>query len=285
MMKETVKSMIRDFVLNDKSGSFDFLNGGRAFDEPVVRFASADDPLFLEYKNIIGEKHITPREIFELEFGENSYHGGSVICVVLPLSENIKKTQRTQNDWPSKEWTLNRTLGDGDYKEVIFRDFVIHLMNEKGYKCIAPGYSRHFKVFPSPTDIISSWSERHAAYAAGLGTFSLNDAFISERGIAIRLISFVTDCVIAPDERTAENHYANCLYLSNGSCGACIKRCPVGAITEKGHVKQTCFMRTYGEESKQIAVSRGAKESAGSGCGLCQVGTPCENKNPMRKGL
>jgi len=33
----------------------------------------------------------------------------------------------------------------------------------------------------------SSWSERHAAYAAGLGTFSLNDALITPKGIAHRL--------------------------------------------------------------------------------------------------
>lgn len=34
--------------------------------------------------------------------------------------------------------------------------------------------------------IASRWSERHAAYAAGLGTFSLSDGFISSRGIAHR---------------------------------------------------------------------------------------------------
>jgi epoxyqueuosine reductase QueG len=283
-MKETVKNTIRDFVLNDKSGSFDFLDGGRAFDEPLVQFASAGDPLFQEYKNIIGKTHLTPKEVFELEFGENSFQGGSVICVLLPLSENIKKAQRTQKDWPSKEWTLNRTFGDDDFREVILRDFVINLMGEHGYKCIAPGYCEHFKVFPSPTDITSSWSERHAAYAAGLGTFSLNDAFISEKGIAIRLMSFVTDCIMEPDARTVENYSANCLYLSNGTCGACIKRCPVDAITEKGHDKIKCVMRTYGKESKQIAVSLGVKESAGSGCGLCQVGIPCEGRNPTRKG-
>jgi len=44
----------------------------------------------------------------------------------------------------------------------------------------------------------SNWSERHIAYAAGMGTFSLNDAFITEKGIAIKLLSVVTELEIFP---------------------------------------------------------------------------------------
>ena len=45
---------------------------------------------------------------------------------------------------------------------------------EKTYRTDGKGY-------------FSNWSERHIAYAAGLGTFSLSDGFIIERGIAHRL--------------------------------------------------------------------------------------------------
>jgi hypothetical protein len=31
------------------------------FDEPMVQFAAGNDPLFTEYKSIIGPEHLTPR--------------------------------------------------------------------------------------------------------------------------------------------------------------------------------------------------------------------------------
>jgi epoxyqueuosine reductase len=38
----------------------------------------------------------------------------------------------------------------------------------------------------------SSWSERHAAYAAGLGTFGLCDGLITARGKAVRFGSIIS---------------------------------------------------------------------------------------------
>jgi hypothetical protein len=38
-----------------------------------------------------------------------------------------------------------------------------------------------------------------------------------------------------------------------------------------------------GEASQQMAVSLGASAKAGSGCGLCQSGVPCEYKNPRNE--
>jgi epoxyqueuosine reductase QueG len=128
----------------------------------------------------------------------------------------------------------------------------------------------------------SIWSERHIAFAAGLGTFSLNDAMITEKGIAVKLLSAVTNLKLEPDVRKAKSHTENCLYLSKGTCGACIQRCPVGAISKEGHDKMKCYAYVYGEESKQAAAAIGASAKAGSGCGLCQSNVPCENKNPCR---
>ena len=155
-------------------------------------------------------------------------------------------------------------------------------LNNMGSKDVAPYVSEWFEIQRTPKGASSNWSERHIAYVAGLGTFSINDAFITEKGIAVKLISVVTELKLTPDTRTSKGHRENCLLCSKGICGVCIKRCPVNAISKEGHDKIKCMQYVYGEESRKLAESYGASPKAGSGCGLCQTGVPCEGKNPIR---
>jgi epoxyqueuosine reductase QueG len=131
----------------------------------------------------------------------------------------------------------------------------------------------------TPVGIASTWSERHAAYAAGLGTFSINDGLITPRGIAHRVGSVVTDLVLPPSPRPYTDHRENCLLFRGQECGACIQRCPGDALSEQGHDKDRCFEYAYGtilEEVKQYGVDF-------AGCGLCQTAVPCESRIPVGK--
>lgn len=76
--------------------------------------------------------------------------------------------------------------------------------------------------------------------AAGLGTFGLSDGFISEVGKAVRLTSYVVQADLPVTERGDRGPYDWCLYYAKGTCGACMKRCPVGAISKDGHDKNRC---------------------------------------------
>jgi epoxyqueuosine reductase QueG len=125
--------------------------------------------------------------------------------------------------------------------------------------------------------VASTWSERHAAYAAGLGTFSLNDALITPRGIAHRLGSVVTDLALPATPRTAPDHRHNCLWFREQSCGRCISRCPVGAINHAGHDKTICREYVYGTVAAAVAEPYGVTQT---GCGLCQTRVPCEAQIP-----
>jgi epoxyqueuosine reductase QueG len=129
--------------------------------------------------------------------------------------------------------------------------------------------------------LASTWSERHAAFASGLGTFGLSDGFITERGIAHRCGSVVTDVVIIPTRRIHAGHLGNCLYFHDGSCGACIKRCPVMAFSRQGHDKEKCKAYVYGELRSVAGEQYGVMET---GCGLCQTKVPCESRNPVGSG-
>jgi epoxyqueuosine reductase QueG len=278
-MKENIIQSIKDFVINDKENWFNETNN-HFFDEPLIQFASANNPLFFDYKKIIGSEHLTPQEAFEMEFGANTFQNGTVISVVLPINCKIRESNRVQKECPSKEWILNRSFGDG----VIINKtghFIEQLLAGMGYKAIAPYAAKWFKTYKTPNGQSSIWSERHIAYACGHGTFSLNDALITEKGIAVRLISVITDLVLNIEKIEVKNYRANCLFFSKNKCNACIKRCPFNAITEKGHDKIKCYQYCYGEESGKIALSFGGNPKDGSGCGFCQTGVPCEYRIPV----
>jgi epoxyqueuosine reductase QueG len=143
---------------------------------------------------------------------------------------------------------------------------------------MAPQYSPLWKEFAdTPVGIASTWSERHAAYAAGLGTFSLSDGFISPRGIAHRIGSVITGLTLQASQRTFSNHLSNCLHYHDGSCGACISRCPVGAISRNGHDKSRCRELVYGTAPEKLSELYGTPQT---GCGLCQTKVPCEAITP-----
>ena len=148
-----------------------------------------------------------------------------------------------------------------------------------GYLAVAPAVEPYFKTMTNEKGKYSNWSERHIAYAAGLGTFSLSDGFITDRGIAHRCGSVVTSLVLPVSPRTAINSFSNCLFYVNRKCTACVARCPAGAITENGHNKLKCSEYMDSE----IGYLRKEYNVGVAGCGLCQTKVPCEFRNPAKK--
>lgn len=267
MTAELIHEMIRQFVRESPDNRFPD-SGEPYFDDPLVGVAAADDPLFTEYKRIIGGFHQLPEEILA--------DSASVICWVLPVTVTTRTSNRHENQWPSREWSLTRNNGENFNSSL--RRHVVTWLVENGHQAVAPQLATGWLQLDDPAvGIASSWSERHAAYAAGLGTFSLNDALITERGIAHRLGSVITDLLLPPTPRTAPDYRHNCLYYRDGSCGACIGRCPVGALSWLGHDKTQCRAYVYGAIPAAVGKRYGV---ALTGCGLCQTRVPCEGMVP-----
>ena len=252
------------------------VDGGKYWDLPLVGFASGHDPLFNQYKNIIGKFHFTPQELFDLTFPEKRRPQGlSVISWVLPTSEDIRKSNRREKTYPSLLWAHARDFGE--QFNVKLRDHLVSLLKKKGYHAVAPMSSPYWKRLKSSrVGWASKWSERHAAYACGLGAFGLSDGLITAKGKAIRVGSVLTDLPLKPSKKIYPHHRANCLYSFNKTCQACAGRCPAGAITARGHDKDRCHEYVYGAR-------RDKKEEYGveiTGCGLCQTKVPCEFEIP-----
>jgi epoxyqueuosine reductase len=253
------------------------VDGGRYWQTPLVGIASGDDPLFNQYKKIIGEFHFTPQEIFELTFGGRKPSKDlSVISWILPTSEDIRKSNRKEIRYPSLLWAHARNFGE--QFNVKLRNHLVSILKKRGHKAVAPMNSPFWKRLRSPeVGIASNWSERHIAYACGLGAFGLSDGLITAKGKAIRLGSVVIDLPLEPSKKIYPHHKANCLYYFNKTCKACAARCPAGAITEKGHDKDKCFEYTYSVVGKTKKAEYGVEIA---GCGLCQAKVPCEFEIP-----
>ncbi|MCJ7640338.1 MAG: epoxyqueuosine reductase, partial [Desulfobacterales bacterium] len=155
------------------------VDGGKYWDRPLVAFAAGDDPLFKQYKKIIGRFHHTPQEIFELTFGKSRRPKElSVISWVLPASEDIRRSNRKEKIYPSLLWAHARNFGE--QFNVKLRNHVVAVLKKKGYQAVAPMNSPHFRRLESPrVGLASNWSERHVAYACGLGAFGLSDGLIT----------------------------------------------------------------------------------------------------------
>jgi epoxyqueuosine reductase QueG len=284
-VEEKIRNSIVHFVQNSTANRMFHLDGTPFFEEPLVGFSDGRDPLFEQYKEIIGDYHFTPAEIMEraLRAGDNAPNQEldsiSVVSYILPVNEKIRKTNRAQRHHPSLQWAHGRNCGER-FNDAV-RDHVVMEIREMGYLAVAPMRMEGFKYIleDGPDGIVSSnWSERHAAYVAGLGTFSLSDGFITPKGIAMRCGNIVTNLPLQPTERTYPDHYNNCLYYREGSCKICIERCPVGAITEAGHDKQKC--RWYLADYLGPMLKTRYNVDWTTGCGLCQTAVPCEQSIP-----
>ena len=187
-----------------------------------------------------------------------------------------KADNQAQTVYPAERWARSRIFGEQFNSKL--RQHVADALNEAGYEAIAPMLSPEWGGRTSDRyGYASTWSERHAAYACGLGTFGLSDGLITPLGKAMRVGSVVARIRIEPSPRPYDNHQAYCLFHAKGICGKCMQRCPAGAITAAGHDKVRCkaYIR---QETMPFVKNRYGFE--GKGCGLCQTGVPCASRIP-----
>jgi epoxyqueuosine reductase QueG len=256
-----------DFAANDERNTIfaeealePALAGVRIFDAPIFGVAAADDPLFEEYRRpeIVGECFLPP--VTWLPGAK------SVVSYFLPFSETVRASNRLWGD-PAAAWLHGRIEGQMFLKKLSLA--LVDFLEAAGYPGVVPILEPGFyKVIDNESNTItSSWSERHVAFAAGLGTFGLSKNLITRLGTAGRFGSIVTGLALPPTQRPYTGVYEYCTM-----CQACVDRCPAGAIDPaKGKDKQICRIR---------AELMSERYSPRYGCGKCQTDVPCEHAMP-----
>ncbi len=277
--RDWIAGLIGDFCAGPANTLQD-PTGERAWDAPLIGFARGDDPLWQQYKEVVGPDHWTPAEIFAITFPGVTFVPGdlTVICWILPQTERTKADNRVETTFPAERWARSRIFGEAFNS--LLRQHVADTLRDLGCEAVAPHLSPAWTRKDSERYVFSStWSERHAAYAAGLGTFGLCDGLITPVGKAMRVGSVVARIAVPPTPRPYTDHRAYCSFFADGSCGECIGRCPVGAITQAGHDKLKCSAHV----SSTTTFVRERYGFEGYGCGLCQTGVPCESGIPVAK--
>lgn len=271
--------LIQDFITASPHNTLHGEGREPAWDSALVGLASGADAIWQQYKEYVGAFHWTPWEVFNQHRPEKNVSAGklTVISWILPQREMVRKANRRAGKYPSEAWARARIYGEEF--NMALRRHVVSRLEQAGHAAVAPMLAPNWTVVKSKRfSYASSWSERHVAHAAGLGTFGLCDGLITARGKAMRAGSVVAEVSIEPTPRPYANHRAYCLFFAEGTCGKCIDRCPARAITEAGHDKEKCrqhLLRSSEHVKKTYRFD-------GYGCGLCQVGVPCEAGIPVK---
>jgi epoxyqueuosine reductase QueG len=222
---------------------------------PIVGFADAHGPYVQALPQIISPTHHLPQDLLA--------DATVVIVYFLPFVPGIERANRA-GDEPSPSWITAYNETNSMFPAIDAQ--VTALIRSWGYAAVCPGDIGTV----DPQHIYSNWSQRHFAYAAGIGTFGLNNMLITEVGTCGRIRTIVTNLPVTPDQPLKEER---CLYKRNGSCKLCAQHCPIGAIhTDAPFDRQACWSRLDVFE----------RNLGADACGKCVVGLPCSLHDPSR---
>ncbi|MDR1978256.1 MAG: hypothetical protein LBQ42_05935 [Synergistaceae bacterium] len=248
----------------------------RIWAAPLLGAAGGDDRIFELFKDKVDERHWLPAEAFAAGGYEAAASELSVVSWILPHNPVTKKENSLRTELTSERWARSRIFGEAANMEL--RDHITEFLRDAGYEAVAPMRLSGWTELESERYVyVSNWSERHVAHACGLGTFGLCDGLITPVGKAVRIGSVVLRGRIEPTPRPYTRHDEYCPFKIKKACGACIKRCPAGALSERGHDKRLCGAYLNQKTRPYVEERYGFK---GYGCGLCQTAVPCSSGIP-----
>jgi len=274
MTLQTMAEQLAEFVTENPNNAIQTsyaldpnLAGIPYFEAPLLGCALADDPLFVQFQSdpvIIGPMFRLPQQWLP--------GAKSIISFFLPFTEEIRSSNYDNLGEPSEAWLHGRAEGQNFLMEVCRQ--LVQWLEEEGYEAVIPAGHPDFCTNRDPNRVAlgqpmftSNWSERHVAFVAGLGTFSLTKHLITEKGVCGRFVSVITTAPLTPTPRPYSDPYEYCTF-----CGACTRRCPVNAIhVDTGKDMMTCA--AFMDKNKATYAPR-------HGCGKCQLKLPCTTRRP-----
>ena len=285
-----LENAIKAYVATSPLNCLTAFNNAPLYDEPIFAFANGDDAIFQDLKKIVGDFHLTPREALEKRIQAKRWRYGmntdmkqvSVISYALPITYETRLSERATSYGGSVRYNHTRWQGGIFYPTIA--NHIVSLLEMTGNNAIAPSGASFFETRETPNGRMANWSERHIAYASGLGTFGLNGLLITPRGCAVYLGAVVCDLALTPTPRVYESHVANCLFYYDGSCRQCLERCMASAISEQGRSNLKC-RENLGKNQPDLLKKLGKDQELiglAPACGLCSTSVPCEDRIPPR---
>ena len=264
LIEEKVSSFVKEFQGRE--------NIQTEFGEPIVGFADTYGPEIQGLRQVIGESHVLPQQVLA--------DAKSVLVYYVPFTEELAATNMAgrsgDGGTASPEWA--RAYEELNLLFAELNPELVRLIEGHGGNAAIPAAALEFDQH----ELVSNWSHRHMAYAAGLGTFGINNMLITRMGCCGRFNSIVTNLEMDFDEPMNEEL---CLYKVDGSCGACISKCPAGALNPKvsdkfgaGFARAKCYEVCLENADKYPVPQDLAPSYSAVGsevCGKCVTGSPC----------
>lgn len=263
-----VAAFVKNFALN---GNEPFLfrdDDGRQYRDVLVGVQSADDPFWKKMQGMV-PGHLLPHQVMPRS---------SVISMFFAWDEVTIAEAGKANDVPPLSWYIAKSNFNRMVPFLVdaLRDFL-----PQSVKLIHPEAEDLFKIRAGrPGRVLTNWSEKHVAYACGLGCFGLHGGIITSAGSAGRLVSFIVGDDFQEYAAYPDDPFSYCLLLTKGKCGACIERCPVGAISGRGCDVALCRGYVHTVHEALPETQRYVQKQA---CNFCMTGVPCAAEKPKHE--
>ena len=243
-LKEKIKELITSYVKVYPSN-----NGTpEMWRTPLVGFADVNDPYIRALPEIVTKGHQMPEDFME--------DSNVIISYFIPFTKELADQNiGIADNAASESWANAYKITNAMMAKL--NEYLVDELKGMGYRAAVPTNAGMH------TDILKSyWSQRHIAYAAGLGTFGINNMLITKDGCCGRYNSIVADLPVEKDRHLEQE---NCLYKSKGICKKCVENCFSGALTLEGFDRRKCH-ETCEKNVKRYGVDV---------CGKCVTNIPC----------
>jgi len=231
--------------------------------KPILATAKADDRFDI-LPQIAAMDHVLPRDLLP--------SAKSVVVFFVPFVKELV-VENNKGKIPCRNWGLayeatNRLINSAC-------EHIQNYLEDRGYNAELTPATHNF----DPIKLVSRWSHKHLGYLTGLGRFGVNAQLITPLGCAGRLGSLVTDAELGDSPLVREKEL--CLHKNGHTCLVCVKRCPMGAVSESGIDRSVCWERLKSNlaQTKELE----GLENTTHVCGKCQVLTPCSLSAPKNK--
>ena len=242
-LKEKIAELVREYVK-----AYPSENGTpKMWRTPLVGFADVNDPYIRALPQIVAEGHQMPEDLME--------NPNVIISYFIPFTRELaQENVGIENNAASESWANAYKITNTMMAKL--NEYLVGELVKLGYQAAVSNAIMDYDILKS------NWSHRHIAYAAGLGTFGINNMMITKDGCCGRYNSIVANIPVEPDHHLTEE---NCLYKSKGICKKCVENCFSGALTTEGFDRKKCYetcektLQLYGVDV----------------CGKCVTNIPC----------
>ncbi len=254
MKNEVVIKLIRDFVVQYTRKQ----KTHTTWEEPLMGFANANDPLFLELKKVVDASHRLPQDILK--------KANSVISYFIPFKKETIQSN-VLGKFSSRDWAL-AYIETNKLIKTINQYLHLKLEDSMSEKALIPATHNFDEIL-----LISDWSHKHVAFIAGLGNFGLHKMLITDKGCCGRFGSLVTSIKFKPTQRKDTPY---CLYFYDKTCTKCIQNCMFDVLKMDSFDRKAYYdiCLKNKDKYKELGVA--------DVCGKCVSLVPCSIQNPVK---